>query len=118
MAGSWMNGWAGWWPRRWPLLPPPPHVCVWAEEPPKDFLVLWLLQGRKESDVRQQDVAGERGGQTDFPSSCSPVRLVSALPFAFQDPLQHILGGVCGVTGQLHGATVTRAPLGDSILGA
>lgn len=48
MAGSWMNGWAGWWLRRWPQLPPPPHVCVWVEEPPKDFLVLWLLRGRKE----------------------------------------------------------------------
>ena len=49
MAGSWINGWAGWWLRRWPQLPPPPHVCVWAEELPKDFLVLWLLQGRKKT---------------------------------------------------------------------
>lgn len=46
MAGSWMKGWAGWWLRRWPQLPPPPQVCVWAEEPPKDFLVLWLLEGK------------------------------------------------------------------------
>lgn len=26
MAGSWTKGWAGWWLRRWPQLPPPPHV--------------------------------------------------------------------------------------------
>lgn len=30
-----------------------------------------------------------------------PVRLVAALSFAFQDPLQHVLGGVCGAAGQL-----------------
>lgn len=55
MAGSWMKGWAGWWPRRWPQLPPPPQVCVWAEdEPPKDFLALWLLQEEEEAEVRRR----------------------------------------------------------------
>lgn len=47
MAGSWTKGWAGWWLRRCPQFPPPPHVCVCVEEAPKDFLVLWLLKGRK-----------------------------------------------------------------------
>ncbi|TNN66186.1 hypothetical protein EYF80_023664 [Liparis tanakae] len=31
MAVSWMKGWAGWWLRRWPQLPPPPHITFWAE---------------------------------------------------------------------------------------
>lgn len=55
MAGSWMNGWAGWWLRRWPQLPPPPHVCVCVEEPPKDFLVLWVLRGREDVGVNKME---------------------------------------------------------------
>lgn len=123
MAGSWTNGWAGWWPRRWPQLPPPPHVWVWAEEPPKAFLLLWLLKGTQEKQSQTSGVMhGEQGHTPGRPEpsqselASPPVRLVPALSFALQDPLQHVLSGVCGAAGQLQGPTVLHTPLCYSIL--
>lgn len=61
MAGSWTKGWAGWWLRRWPQLPPPPHVWVWAEEPPKAFLLLWLLKRHRALKSDRRPEGGARG---------------------------------------------------------
>lgn len=99
MAGSWTKGWAGWWLRRWPQLPPPPHVWVWAEEPPKALLLLWLLKRNRGFNQTAAAMSRERGRASR--TARPPVRLVPALPLAFQDPLQNILSGICGAAGQL-----------------